>query len=77
LVEGHIVYNIFSQLDKDKHAAEKKPIAKHYTPNGVAPFEPHVDTTIKQLCSELEKRFMTGAEAGKAFNLGDWILYCS
>lgn len=77
LVEGHIVYNLFSQLDKDKHAAEKKPIAKYYAPNGVAPLEPHVDKTIKQLCDELERHFMNGTEAGKPFNLGDWILYCS
>lgn len=76
LVEGHIVYNLFSQVDKDKHAAEKKPIAKYYAPNGVAPFEPHVDKTIKQFCHELETRFMTGSESGKPFDLGKWVLFC-
>lgn len=75
LVDGHVVYNLFSQIDKEKHAAEKKPIAKFYSPVGVAPLESHVDKTIKQLCDELAKRFASGSSAGKPFNLGDWILY--
>ncbi|KAK1756492.1 cytochrome P450 [Echria macrotheca] len=75
LVDGHVVYNLFSQIDPDKHAAEKKPISKYYSPNGVASLEPLIDKTIRQLCDELEKRFTTGAVAGKPFNLGNWILY--
>lgn len=77
LVDGHIVYNLFSELDVDVHAAQKKPIAKFYSPNGVAPLEPLVDQMIDDLCAQLDKRFATGKTAGKAFNLGDWMLYCT
>ncbi|KAK4443778.1 cytochrome P450 [Podospora aff. communis PSN243] len=71
LVEGHIVYNLFSEIDVEKHAREKKPIAKFYSPTGVAPLEPHMDKSITQLCDELEKRFIPG----KPFDLCDWITY--
>jgi hypothetical protein len=71
-----IVYNLFSETDPKKHAAEKRPIAKHYSMNGVQPLEPHMDTVIKELCHQLEARFMDGPTAGKSFDLGEWILYC-
>ncbi|KAK5659587.1 hypothetical protein OQA88_789 [Cercophora sp. LCS_1] len=75
LVDGHVVYNLFSEIDKAKHAAEKKPIAKYYSPNGIAPLEPHVDKIVQLLCGELDKRFATGSAAGKPFDFGEWILY--
>ncbi|GAB1319663.1 hypothetical protein MFIFM68171_09873 [Madurella fahalii] len=77
LVDGHIVHNLFSHIDEDKHAAEKKPIAKYYSPTGVVTFEPLIDKAITQLCVELDRRFVAPntAGAGKAFDLGDWILY--
>jgi cytochrome P450 len=73
LVNGQVVHNIFSQTDEAKHAEEKKPIAKYYSPAGVASFEPLIDKTIAQLCGELDKRFV--ATAASAVDLGDWILY--
>jgi hypothetical protein len=75
LVNGQVVHNIFSQTDEAKHAEEKKPIAKYYSPAGVASFEPLIDKTIAQLCGELDKRFV--ATAASAVDLGDWILYCT
>ncbi|KAK3356708.1 cytochrome P450 [Lasiosphaeria hispida] len=74
-VGGRIVHNLFSQDDKDKHAAEKKPVAKYYSPTGVVLLEPLVDKVIRQLCDELDKRFITKAATGKTFDLGNWILY--
>ncbi|KAK0639669.1 cytochrome P450 [Cercophora newfieldiana] len=71
LIEGHIVYNLFSEINVEKHAQEKKPIAKYYSPNGVAPLEPHMDKMITQFCDELEKRFMPK----KPFDICDWIGY--
>lgn len=78
-INGHIVYNVFSQKDEEKHAAEKKPIAKYYSPTGVVTLEPLIDKTITQLCDELDKRFAakTASNAKKPFDLGNWILYCS
>jgi hypothetical protein len=73
MVQGHIVYNLFSEIDPQKHAQEKRPIAKFYSANGVAPLEPHMDKMIKLFCQELEKRFVPG----KPFDICDWISYCS
>lgn len=72
LIEGHIVYNLFSEINVEKHAREKKPIAKYYSPSGVAPLEPHMDKMIAQFWDELEKRFILG----KPFDLCEWIGYC-
>lgn len=72
MVEGHVIYNLFSKIDKAQHAAEKKPIAKYYSPAGVAPLEPHMDKTIAQLCAEIESRFV---DSSTPFDLGCWILY--
>ena len=35
-----------------------------------------MDKVVNQLCHELEKRFIDGSNAGKTFDLGQWILYC-
>jgi hypothetical protein len=70
------VYNLFSQTDPQKHAAEKRPIAKYYSMNGVQPLEPHMDTVIKELCHQLESRFMDGPDAEEHCDLGQWILFC-
>ena len=75
-MNGKIVYNIFSEVDNARHAAQKKPIAKYYSPVGVAQFEPHMDKVIAQLCDELETRFMTTETAGMPFDLGRWVTYC-
>lgn len=71
-----VIYNIFSQTDNDLHARERKPIAKFYSMNGILPLEPLIDSVIRKLCEELERRFMDSPNAGKPCNLGDWILYC-
>ncbi|KAK3681767.1 cytochrome P450 [Podospora appendiculata] len=75
VVDGHIVYNVFSELDKTKHANEKRPIAKYYSATGVATIEPHVDKVISQFCDEIETRFVDNTKpvsAAKPFNFGTW-----
>ncbi|KAK3297423.1 cytochrome P450 [Chaetomium fimeti] len=75
-IDGKVVHNIFTQDDEEKHAADKKPIAKYYSPAAVASLEPLINETITQLCSELDKRFVATSDAtGKGFDLGKWILY--
>ncbi|KAK0631073.1 cytochrome P450 [Bombardia bombarda] len=77
LVDGNIVYNLFSEIDAAKHAQEKKHVAKYYSPNGVASFEPHIDKTIVHFCNELEKRFMNhlNESAKPTINMGEWITF--
>lgn len=73
LVNGQIVLNIFSQTDPVKHAKQRKPIAKYYSPSATAALEPHMDKIINKLCHQLETRFV---EKSKTCDLGKWILYC-
>jgi cytochrome P450 len=76
-MDGKVVHNLFTQDDEEKHAADKKPIAKYYSPAAVASLEPLINETITQLCSELDKRFVaTSDTTGKGFDLGNWILDC-
>ncbi|KAK1759126.1 cytochrome P450 [Echria macrotheca] len=77
LLDGRLMYSIFSEPDEDKHAAEKRLIAKYYSAAGALTVEPLIDKIIAQLCAELETRFITTSEIGtaKSFDLGSWILY--
>lgn len=73
---GVTIYNLFSQTDPHVHARERKPIAKYFSPAGVAPLEPHMDRSIEILCGQLEDRYMNGGNAGRVCDLGDWIDFC-
>ncbi|KAJ4256252.1 hypothetical protein NW762_009332 [Fusarium torreyae] len=75
LVNGQIVYNIFSQTDPVQHKKERHPIAKLYSSASITNVEPHMDKVINQFCGILEKRFMEGENAEKAFDLGQWVLF--
>lgn len=72
-VNGKLIFNLFSETDGKKHGKEKKPVAKYYTQVAVRALEPHVDAMISKLCQALDSRF---AEGGKAFDLGQWLLFC-
>ncbi|KAK8036374.1 hypothetical protein PG991_001511 [Apiospora marii] len=89
LMDGCIVYNLFSLRDPAEHARQKRPVAKHYSLAGVLMLEPRVDETIRLLCRRLEERCMTSAWSGEngshameeetgerfslGFDLGQWI----
>ncbi|KAK4163835.1 cytochrome P450 [Cladorrhinum sp. PSN259] len=78
LVNGQIVYNLFSHIDPDIHAREKRPIAKYYSATGVALLEAHIDKTIALLCDQLDKRFISKTESdewSKEIDLGEWITF--
>ncbi|KAK7911620.1 cytochrome P450 [Apiospora marii] len=74
IVDGKIVYNIFSQTDQETHAQWRKPISKHYSTNGVLPFESHIDNVLSELCTALESRYINGSN-GSACCLDKWLLY--
>ena len=58
------------------HARERRPVAKYYSPAGVAPLERHMDRSIEVLCGQLEQRYMSGGNAGQPCDLGAWIDFC-
>ncbi|KAF4962986.1 hypothetical protein FSARC_8963 [Fusarium sarcochroum] len=75
LVNGEIVYNVFSQTDLALHKKERQPISKFYSNASIERLEPLMNSTIKKLCKQLEKRFIEGDHANKDCDLGRWILY--
>ncbi|KAL8350058.1 hypothetical protein RB598_005409 [Gaeumannomyces tritici] len=75
VVDGKVVYNVFSLCDPAEHARQKRPIAKHYSLPSILQLEGHVDEAILLLCRQLEDRFMTSKDGsfGESFDLGEWI----
>lgn len=76
VVNGKIVYSIFSTTDPVEHARTQRPIAKHFSFSSVLALEPHMDKVINDLCSHLERRFTDGPQKGKPCDLGEWIAFC-
>ncbi|KLU83910.1 pisatin demethylase [Magnaporthiopsis poae ATCC 64411] len=75
VVDGKVVYNVFSVRDPVEHARQKKPIAKHYSLPSILQLEGHVDEAILLLGRQLEDRFMRTKDGsfGESFDLGEWI----
>ncbi|KAL8388159.1 hypothetical protein RB595_009416 [Gaeumannomyces hyphopodioides] len=75
VVDGRVVYNVFSLCDPVEHARQKRPIAKHYSLPSILQLEGHVDEAILLLCRQLEDRFMTPKDEsfGESFDLGEWV----
>lgn len=76
MVDGKLFYNIFSEVRAPEHASIKKPIAKYFSPAGVAPLEPHVDAVLATLCRRLDEQFAGEDAMGPSFDFGDWVVYC-
>ncbi|KAK8063770.1 hypothetical protein PG996_008422, partial [Apiospora saccharicola] len=53
IVDGEIVYNIFSQTDPETHAHWRKPISKQYSTNSVLLFESRIDDVLSELLDML------------------------
>ncbi|KAI4595116.1 hypothetical protein KJ359_007091 [Pestalotiopsis sp. 9143b] len=75
VVDGKLFYNIFSETRAAEHAKIKKPIAKYFSPSGVAPLEPHVDAVLSSLCRIFSEKFAGDGKFGDAFDFGSWVLY--
>lgn len=73
VVNGKIVYNVFSVTDPAEHARMARPIAKYLSSSGVLALEPLMDQSIQGLCEQLERRFV---KTGKPCDLGEWVAYC-
>jgi hypothetical protein len=75
VMNGKIVYHLFSETDTAKHARIKRPIVKYYSLGNVLEHEPLVDKALADFCTHLENRFAKGTES-QACNLGEWIAFC-
>ncbi|KAF9879435.1 hypothetical protein CkaCkLH20_02978 [Colletotrichum karsti] len=74
-VNGQIVYNLFSQTNREKHKKLRQPIEKYYSPSSVVSLERNIDNVIEMLCRQLETRFMEGPNSEEAVvDLDAWDL---
>lgn len=72
-VGSQIVSTVFGVRSNADHAAQMKPIQRHYTLGNVLTCEPLVDRTTKSFLETLDKRFAPNA---RPFHLDDYLLYC-
>ncbi|KAK8137997.1 hypothetical protein PG984_001377 [Apiospora sp. TS-2023a] len=70
IVDGKILYNLFSELNTVKHAKLKKRIVRHYSNSSVLATEPLMDEVIEDFCEQLDSRFAT---TGQDFPLDEWL----
>ncbi|KAK7942479.1 Cytochrome P450 monooxygenase vrtE [Apiospora aurea] len=75
IVDGKITYHLFSETNQKHHARMKRPIVQYYSASSVQSLEPLMDKVIADFCGHLETRF--AGDNGKAFDLGEWIAFCS
>ena len=73
--DGSIVTNVFSTRDNTFHANKLRPVQKLYSLNAAKEFQPMMDASIETLCSQLEERFMDGANKSKTCDVADWIAF--
>lgn len=79
IVDGKVVYNVFSVRDPVEHARQKRPIAKHYSLPSILQLEGRVDEAVLLLGRQLEGRFMRPEEDGsfgESFDLGERVSMC-
>ncbi|KZL80046.1 benzoate 4-monooxygenase cytochrome p450, partial [Colletotrichum incanum] len=74
LVNGQIVYHMFSTTDEKEHTKMRRPIGRYFTMTSVLAFEPQMNIVIQLFCDILSKRF---AIPGTACKLDEWIGYYS
>ncbi|GAB1312635.1 Pisatin demethylase [Madurella fahalii] len=77
VVNGKIVYSIFSTTDPAEHARMQRPVAKYFSFGSVIAMEPLMDKALNDLCDQLERRFTNGRGNGQVCDLGDWIAFCA
>ncbi|KAJ0383477.1 hypothetical protein COL922a_010402 [Colletotrichum nupharicola] len=76
LVDGEIIFNLFSETDPERHKQERKYVAKYYSRRSISFLEPKMNDTIKLLCNQLDKQCIGSLGVEKnGFDLGAWILY--
>lgn len=70
------VEGIFGTQNELIHRNLKKPVSSAYSMSTLVSFEPYVDATMRVMCDELERRFVSkeGRHAPTA-NLSDWLQF--
>ncbi|KAI1073405.1 cytochrome P450 [Whalleya microplaca] len=72
VVDGKVLYNLFSETDPVHHIRMRRPIARFFRQDIVLSKEAIMDDVVKDLCSHLEKRYQR-----QSCDLGSWISFCA
>ncbi|KAK4454886.1 benzoate 4-monooxygenase [Podospora aff. communis PSN243] len=72
IVDGNLIYTLFGEPDPERHALARRPVNKYYTTGAALELEPHMDNAIRELCSQLDKRF---AKTGAVCDMWQWSLF--
>ncbi|KAJ5910342.1 hypothetical protein N7504_004985 [Penicillium tannophilum] len=72
---GKIIYNLFSECKPEVHSAQKRPVSKYFSLNGILTLEPHIDSIIQYFCQRLNEKFVDGSNSSQVCDLGEWINY--
>ncbi|KAK3353366.1 cytochrome P450 [Lasiosphaeria hispida] len=75
MINGKIVYHMFSTTDQAEHARMKRPIVKYYSLSSVLGMEPIMDKVVGAFCKQLDNRFVSGPSGPKECDLGEWIAF--
>jgi len=75
LQDGHIIQNIFSTRSNEFHSRSIKPVQKLYNLQNALQIESIMNDNLRTFCTQLETRFIQGANKGKTCDIADWISY--
>lgn len=73
--QGQRIENVFSTRSNHFHARYIKPYQKYFNLQAILGKQHLLDHMVEYLCTELDKRFVEGENAGKTADLADWIEY--
>ncbi|KAL1838075.1 hypothetical protein VTJ49DRAFT_3095 [Mycothermus thermophilus] len=72
VVNGKILYNMFSEVDPARHAKTKRPVVRHFSVSAVQTLEPQVDSILTDFLKVLQQRYV---ETEKTCHFVDWLTY--
>ena len=76
MVEGHRVSNVFGTRDEVWHDKVMRPVKQLWQMTRALDMEPQIDITINEWFDALDRNFAVGQNAGKSFDIGNWVPYC-
>jgi len=75
LQDGHLIQNIFSTRSNEFHSKNVKPVQKLYSLKNALQIESIMDDNLRTLCSQLDARFVEGANKDQTCDIADWISF--
>jgi hypothetical protein len=75
LQDGHLIPNMFSTRSNSWHSSNLRPVQKLYNHQSALELESLMDDDLRELCNQLQTRFVDGANKDKTCDIADWISF--